>query len=87
MPTSTFAQLVTASSVETASAGALSGDGTTGDKLAVEVDGSTIIVNAGNALENGFKSSDGTAGATAGPFTVITAIRVKNGYVTTLTGS
>jgi hypothetical protein len=35
----------------------------------------------------GYKSSDGTAGATAGPFTVITGITVKNGLVTALTGS
>ncbi len=35
----------------------------------------------------GYQSSDGTAGATAGPFTVITAITVKNGLVTALTGS
>jgi len=34
-----------------------------------------------------FKSVDGTAGATAGPFTVITGITVKNGLVTALTGS
>ena len=34
-----------------------------------------------------YQSSDGTAGATAGPFTVITAITVKNGLVTSLTGS
>ncbi len=35
----------------------------------------------------GYKSSDGTAGATAGPFTTITAITVKNGLVTAITGS
>ena len=34
-----------------------------------------------------YQSSDGTAGATAGPFTVITSIEVKNGLVVTLTGS
>ena len=34
-----------------------------------------------------FQSSDGTAGATAGPFTVITSITVKDGIVTALTGS
>lgn len=44
--------------------------------------GATGIVQAG-----GYKSSDGTAGATAGPFTTITAITVKNGLVTSITGS
>lgn len=34
-----------------------------------------------------YKSSDGTSGATAGPFTTITAITVKDGLVTALTGS
>lgn len=36
---------------------------------------------------SGYLSSDGSAGVTAGPFTVITGIRVKNGLVTLLTGS
>lgn len=35
----------------------------------------------------GYKSSDGTAGATAGPFTAITGITVKNGLVVALTGT
>lgn len=34
-----------------------------------------------------YKSSDGSTGATAGPFTTITGITVKNGLVTALTGS
>jgi len=35
----------------------------------------------------GYQSSDGTAGATAGPYTTITSITVKNGLVTALSGS
>jgi hypothetical protein len=35
----------------------------------------------------GYKSSDGTAGITAGPFTTVASIAVKNGLVTTLTGT
>jgi len=42
---------------------------------------------AGVVQAAGYKSSDGTTGATAGPFTTITSIQVKNGLVTTLTGS
>lgn len=38
-------------------------------------------------IQGKHNSSDGTAGATAGPFTVITAITVKDGLVTSLTGS
>lgn len=34
-----------------------------------------------------YKSGDGTSGVTAGPFTTITAITVKDGIVTSLTGS
>lgn len=34
-----------------------------------------------------YKSSDGSSGVTAGPFTTITGITVKNGLVTALTGS
>jgi len=41
----------------------------------------------GSISGGSYKSSDGTSGATAGPFTVITAITVKNGLVTSLTGS
>lgn len=39
------------------------------------------------ALEGKFNSSDGSAGVTAGPFTVITAITVKDGIITAITGS
>lgn len=34
-----------------------------------------------------YQSSDGTAGATAGPFTTITSITIKNGLVTSLSGT
>lgn len=53
----------------------------------------TLYVAAGDTFlggtvkASGYKSSDGTAGATAGPFTVITSITVKDGLVTALTGS
>lgn len=38
-------------------------------------------------LEGAFSAADGTAGVSVGPFTTITAIQVKNGLVTTLTGA
>jgi len=50
--------------------------------IAAPAGGTTISIQA-----NTYKSSDGTSGVTAGPFTTITAIQVKNGLVTTLTGS
>jgi hypothetical protein len=34
-----------------------------------------------------YKSSDGTSGVTAGPFTAVTGITVKSGLVTALTGT
>lgn len=43
--------------------------------------------SAAGTFEGKYNSSDATAGATAGPFTVITAITVKDGLVTSLTGS
>lgn len=51
MPTSTFAQVATVSTVETSATGAITGDGSSGSKLAVAVDGTTIDVTGGNALE------------------------------------
>jgi hypothetical protein len=78
----------------------LSGVGSLIDPLTVNVDGSTLGVNGSNELtvptdadltvasvQSAYKAADGTAGASAGPFTVVTAIRVKNGLVTTLTGT
>lgn len=46
-----------------------------------------IVDSAGVAKAVGYKSSDGSAGVTAGPFTTITSITVKNGLITALTGS
>lgn len=47
-------------------------------------DGSTLTVDA---VESAYTSSDGSAGVSAGPFTTITAITVKDGLVTAITGS
>jgi hypothetical protein len=51
MPTSSFPSNVTGVTVQTATSGALSGDGSSGNKLAVGVDGVTIDVNGSNQLE------------------------------------
>jgi hypothetical protein len=51
MPTSSFPSQVTGVTVETATTGALAGDGSSLDKLAVSTDGSTIVVNGSNELE------------------------------------
>ena len=77
--------------------GAVSGDGSSGDPLTVAVDGTTVTDAGGNlavvadltltSVTSSYKSSDGTAGVSAGPFTIITGIRAKNGIITTLTGS
>jgi len=42
---------------------------------------------SGTIKAAGYKSSDGSAGATAGPFTTITSITVKNGLITAISGS
>lgn len=57
----------------------------------------TVLVGSGTGVtkidygtiitEGKFNSSDGSAGVTAGPFTVITGITVKDGLVTALTGT
>ncbi len=49
--------------------------------------GTGIVQISGTVKASAYQSSDGTAGATAGPFTTITSITVKNGLVTNLTGS
>lgn len=46
-----------------------------------------LSMNSAGIKATGYKSSDGSSGVTAGPFTVITAITVKNGLVTAITGS
>lgn len=45
------------------------------------------ITFGGPVFPTGYKSSDGSAGVSAGPYTVITAITVKNGLITAITGS
>ncbi len=56
--------------------------GTTAQSLTTRL---TVDVNGIKAT--GYLSSDGSAGVTAGPFTTITAITVKNGLVTAITGA
>jgi hypothetical protein len=50
MATSSFPSVVTGVTVQTATSGALSGDGSSGNKLAVSVDNDTITVNGSNQL-------------------------------------
>lgn len=50
MASSTFPSVVTGVTVQTATSGALSGDGSSGNKLQVNVDGLTITVNGSNEL-------------------------------------
>lgn len=57
-------------------------NGNTPDFTIAPPSGGTVTLQAST-----YKSSDGTSGATAGPFTIITGITVKNGLVTALTGS
>lgn len=58
------------------------GSGTTAQSLTTRV-----TINSSGLKATGYLSSDGSAGVTAGPFTTITAITVKNGLVTAITGS
>ena len=58
------------------------GSGTTAQSITTRV---TIDVNGLKATK--FISSDGTSGATAGPFTTITSITCKDGIITALTGA
>jgi hypothetical protein len=83
MANSVFPTTVTGVTVVASATGAISGDGSSGNKLAVAVDGSTIDVNGSNELE----VLGAVGGATAGPFTTITSIAVTDGIVTALTGS
>lgn len=57
-------------------------NGNTPDFTIAPPSGGTVTLQATT-----YKSSDGSSGVSAGPFTVITAIQTKNGLVTTLTGS
>jgi len=58
--------------VQTATAGALSGDGTSGDKLSVAVDGGNVAVNGSNQIA----LSDSPT--FAGPLTVTAAADIGN---------
>lgn len=58
------------------------GSGTTAQSLTTR-----LTVDANGIKATGYLSSDGSAGVTAGPFTTITGITVKNGLVTALTGA
>ena len=46
----------------------------------------TLDITA-TSVQSAYKSSDGSSGVTAGPFTTITSITVKNGIVTALSGA
>lgn len=61
MPTSTFPTVTTGVTVQTATNGALSGDGSSGNKLAVGVDGVSTSVNGSDQLQAiGIAGSGGT---------------------------
>jgi hypothetical protein len=64
----------------------LTGDGSGGNPVTVADPLSVGELDA-TTVKAAYESSDGTAGASAGPFTTLASIRVKNGLVTTLTGS
>jgi len=46
-----------------------------------------LTVNSSGIKATGYLSSDGSAGVTAGPYTAITSITVKNGLITAITGT
>jgi len=56
--------------------------GTTAQTLATR-----LTIDSSGIKATGYLSSDGTAGATAGPFTTITSIQCKNGLIVSLTGA
>jgi len=58
------------------------GSGTTAQSLTTRV---TIDVNGLKAT--GYLSSDGSAGVSAGPYTTITSLTVKNGLITAISGA
>lgn len=96
MPTSTFAQDGNASTTISVSA-PLDGDGSSGDPVTLPASATLTTPNIGAATGTSLNLSGGitatayasgaTPGVTAGPFTVITAIEVTDGLVTTLTGT
>lgn len=81
MASSTFPSTVTGVTVDTATSGALSGDGSAGNKLAVGVDGATIDVNGSNQLAVIGGASSG------GAITSLTSITVVDGIVTAIAGT
>jgi hypothetical protein len=58
------------------------GSGTTAQAITTRV-----TINSSGLKATGYLSSDGSAGVTAGPYTTITSITVKNGLITALTGA
>lgn len=60
---------------------------TEGARIAGDMSASGTLSADGNVWGQGYLSGDESPGVTAGPFTVITGITVKNGLVTALTGS
>lgn len=56
--------------------------GTTAQSLTTRV-----TIDSNGLQATGYLSSDGSAGVTAGPYTTITSITVKNGLITALSGS
>lgn len=47
----------------------------------------TSVTTTGVIKTGGYKSSDGSTGVTAGPYTTITSITIKNGLITAVTGN
>lgn len=61
--------------------------GSTGIVTFDAVGAGSSFVFSDTVQASGYKSSDGSAGVSAGPYTVITSITVKNGLITAITGS
>lgn len=65
--------------------------GGTGTLRALQITGASVAAKdrSGNFVDliGKFKSTDGSAGVTAGPFTSISSITVKDGIITAITGS
>lgn len=82
MAASVFPTVTTGVTVSTATAGALTGDGSSGSKLAVAVDGVTLDVNGSDQLEviaapSGVASASITTAGLVGK-----TITVTNGFIT-----
>ena len=61
--------------------------GSTGIVTFDAVGAGSSFVFSDTVQASGYKSSDGSSGVSAGPYTVITSITVKNGLITAITGS